>query len=63
MSRKIEISAAVVEEMGRRRHGIRRWKSAPLDTQQAMRARIVEAITEVKRAERAVEALALKKAW
>jgi uncharacterized protein YjaZ len=60
MSRKIEVNAAVVEEMGRRRHGKRRWTTWPPETQQVMRERIIENLLEVKRAEQAVEERALR---
>lgn len=58
----IEIPAALIEEMARRRHGKRRWLTWPPDTQAVMRARIVESITEVFRAQQAVERRSLQEA-
>lgn len=58
----IEIPAALIEEMARRRHGKRRWLTWPPETQAVMRARIVESITEVFRAQQAVERRSLQEA-
>lgn len=59
---KLEINPAVVEEMGRRRHGVRRWRTWDPETQAVMRERIIESIREVKAAEAAVERRCLKEA-
>lgn len=59
---KTEINAVVIEEMGRRRHGARRWRAQSPERQAEWRAALVQTYTEVKQAEAVVERRRLQEA-